>query len=62
MNFQYYADFWPGKITQKVRKFRTMIKNTRSENKAELLIATRDGLTGALIQSYDLKYPQSVGT
>ena len=53
MNYQYRADFWPGKITQKVRIVRTMIKNTKSENKAEELIATRDGLTRALVQSYD---------
>jgi len=60
MNFQYRADFWPGKITQKVRKLREMIKNTKSENKAELLCCTRDDLTTALAQHYDLKYPQSV--
>jgi len=60
MNFQYCADFWPGKITQKVRNFRTMIKNTRSENKAELLIATRDSLTEALKPTYDLESPPTV--
>jgi|GEM_PF-2776952 len=60
MNFQYRADFWPEKITQKVRIVRTMIKNTRSENKAEELIATRDGLTMALKQAYDLESPPTV--
>jgi len=60
MNFQYRVDFWPGKITQKVRKLREMIKNTKSENRAEMLVTTRDGLTTALAHHYDLKYPQSI--
>jgi len=50
----------PARIAMIAITIREMIKNTKSENKAELLGATRDGLTTALARHYDLKYPLSI--
>lgn len=60
MNNRYHADFWPKKVTRKVQYLREMINNTKAENKADLLAATRSRLTEVLARNYNPESPQSI--
>ena len=60
MNHQYRIDFQLKKVAGKVRTLREMIKNTKTENKAELLAVTRGRLTEVLARNYDPEDRQSL--